>query len=419
MTSFSFIHCADIHLDSPLRGLAAQEGHAPRLIRSACRRAFEIVVDHAIDEGVAFVVIAGDLYDGTWRDCNTGFFFIRQMGRLHDAGIDVYLVYGNHDAESRITRQLTLPGNVHVFGASGAGTFIHEATGAAIHGRSYATPDVTENLVPSYPDPVVDAFNIGVLHTGLGGMGGHADYAPCSLADLVARAYDYWALGHVHRQEVLHRDPWVVFPGNIQGRHIRETGPRGYMRVTVTDNGVETLPVPVDVVRWAHVTVDAAGLDDLGEVQLRMRQAIEDTVDRDSDGRLMACRVELTGATGLHGTLVLREHQLLEEARAIALGLGEERAWIERVVVSTSMAAEATTDARIRDIADLIAGAANDQDLVELLRSDVVKLLAKLPREITDNPGTDLLRLAARQDAGALLEQESDGVISRLLDGGS
>ena len=417
MTSFSFIHCADIHLDSPLRGLAAQEGHAPRLIRSACRRAFEILVDHAVDEGVAFVVIAGDLYDGTWRDCNTGFFFIRQMGRLNEAGIDVYVVYGNHDAESRITRQLTLPGNVHVFGTSGAGTFIHEATGAAIHGRSYATPDVTENLVPSYPDPVADMFNIGVLHTGLGGMGGHADYAPCSLADLVARAYDYWALGHVHSQEVLHRDPWVVFPGNIQGRHIRETGPRGYVRVTVADSGVEIQPVPVDVVRWAHVNVDAAGLDDLDEVLPRMSEAIEDAVDRNAGGRLMACRIEFTGATGLHGTLVLREHQLLEEARAMALGLGEERAWIERVVVSTSMSAETTADGSIGDIADLIADAADDPDLVELLRSDVAKLLAKLPREIISNPGTDLVRLARDQDTGALLEQGRASVMSRLLGG--
>ena len=417
MTSFSFIHCADIHLDSPLRGLAAQEGQAPRLIRSACRRAFEILVDHAIDQGVAFVVIAGDLYDGTWRDCNTGFFFIRQMGRLNEAGIDVYLVYGNHDAESRITRQLTLPSNVHVFGATGAGTFIHEATGAAIHGRSYATPDVTENLVPSYPGPLVDAFNVGVLHTGLGGMGGHADYAPCTLADLVARGYDYWALGHVHRQEVLHRDPWVVFSGNIQGRHIRETGPRGYMRVTVTDNGVETLPVPVDVVRWAHVTVDADGLDDWDDVLLRMARAIEDAVDRDADGRLMACRVEFTGATGLHGTLVLREHQLLDEARAMALGLGEERAWIERVVVSTGMAAETGADGSIADIADLMAGAADDPDLVEVLRSDVAKLLAKLPREIASSPDTDLLRLARDQDARTLLEQERAGVLTRLLGG--
>ncbi len=415
MTSFSFIHCADIHLDSPLRGLAAQEGHAPRLIRSACRRAFEILVDHAIDGGVAFVVIAGDLYDGTWRDCNTGLFFVRQMGRLNEAGIDIFLVYGNHDAESRITRQLTLPDNVHVFGASAAGTFIHEATGAAVHGRSYATPDVRENLVPSYPDPVADAFNIGVLHTGLGGMGGHADYAPCTLADLVSRAYDYWALGHVHRREVLHRDPWVVFPGNIQGRHIRETGPRGYVRVTVTDNGVETHPVPVDVVRWAHVAVDAAGLDDLDEVLPRMARAIEETVERDAAGRLMACRIEFTGATGLHGALVLREHQLLEEARAMALGLGEERAWIERVVVSTSMAAQTAVDGNVGDIAELMAGAADDADLVERLRSDLAKLLAKLPREITSDPGTDLLRLARDQDAGALLRQQRSGVVSRLL----
>ncbi len=415
MASFSFIHCADIHLDSPLRGLAAQDGHAPRLIRSACRRAFEIIVDHAIDEGVAFVIIAGDLYDGTWRDCNTGFFFIRQMGRLNEAGIDVYLIYGNHDAESRITRQLTLPANVHVFAASAAGTFIHEATGAAVHGRSYATPDVTENLVPSYPGPVADAFNIGVLHTGLGGMGGHADYAPCTLADLVARGYDYWALGHVHRQEVLHRDPWVVFPGNIQGRHIRETGPRGYMHVTVSESGVDALGVAVDVVRWAHVVVDAGGVDDLDDLLPRMARAIEETTDRDADGRLMACRVTFTGATSLHGTLVLREQQLLEEARAMALGLGEEQVWIERVVLSTSMVAERGADGSIADIAELMAGAADDPDLVELLRGDITKFVAKLPREMIASPERDLLRLAGNLDVGALLREERAGVVSRLL----
>ena len=419
MTSLSFIHCADIHLDSPLRGLAAQDGAAPRLIRTACRQAFERLVDHAIDESVAFVVIAGDLYDGTWPDCNTGLFFIRQMGRLNEAGIEVYVVYGNHDAESKFTRQLTLPANVHVFRARDAGTFIHAATGAAIHGRSYATPDVTENLAASYPEPLADAFNIGVLHTGLGGMGGHADYAPCTLADLVARGYDYWALGHVHRQQILHRDPWVVFSGNVQGRHIRETGPRGYMRVTVRDGNVETTAVPVDVVRWAHIKVAADGLDDVDELLLRMARAIEDTVKHDADGRLMACRVEFTGATGLHGKLVWREQQLLADARAMAFGLGEERAWIERVVVSTTPAASLAADGSIADIAELMAGAADDPDLAELLRGDVNKLLMKLPPEIASRSETNLLKLARERDTAELLRQEQAGVVSLLLGGRS
>ncbi len=416
MTSFSFIHCADIHLDSPLKGLAAQEGHAPRLIRTACRRAFEILVDHAIDQGVAFVVIAGDLYDGTWRDCNTGFFFIRQMARLSDAGIDVYLVYGNHDAESRITRHLTLPDNVHVFGSSAATTFIHDGTGTAIHGRSFATPDVTENLVPSYPPPVADVFNIGVLHTGLGGMGGHANYAPCTLADLVARAYDYWALGHVHGSEILHRDPFVVFPGNIQGRHIRETGPKGYARVTVGDGSVDVTSVAVDVVRWAHVNVDLTGCADHDEALARMRRRIEDAEAHEADGRLIACRVEFTGQTELNGSLVTRENELLQEARAMALGLGEDRAWIERVVVSTeSPEGTGIDDEKLRDIADLMAGASHDPELLELLRRDFSRLAAKLPAEITRSPGTDLLRLVADQDFETLLQQERTTVVSRLV----
>ena len=415
MTPFSFLHCADIHLDSPLRGLAAQDGNAPRMIRTACRRAFETLVEDAIDDHAAFVVIAGDLYDGDWRDCNTGLFFIQQMGKLNSEGIEVYLAYGNHDAESQITRRLTLPGNVHVFPADHAETFIHEPTGVALHGRSFATRDVTENLVPSYPAPFPGTFNIGVLHTGLGGSRGHANYAPCTLDDLAATTYDYWALGHVHKAEVVCRNPWVVFPGNIQGRHIRETGPKGYARVTVSEGAVDIAPVAVDVVRWAHVNVDLTGCADHDEALARMRRRIENAEAHEADGRLIACRVELTGRTELSGSLVTRENELLQEARAMALGLGEDRAWIERVVVSTDMSGGTEIDdEKLRDIADLMAGAGDDPDLLELLRKDFSRLAAKLPAEITRNPGTDLLKLVTDQDFEALLQRERANVVSRF-----
>ena len=82
MASFSFIHTADIHLDSPLRGLGGMEGPAVERIRTATRKAFANLITEAVEREVDFVVIAGDLYDGDWRDYQTGLFFVAQMEKV-------------------------------------------------------------------------------------------------------------------------------------------------------------------------------------------------------------------------------------------------------------------------------------------------------------------------------------------------
>jgi DNA repair protein SbcD/Mre11 len=180
LASFRFIHAADIHLDSPLKGLAGHDGAASELIQTATREAFDNLISLAIEEDVAFVVIAGDLYDGDWKDYPTGLFFIKQAGRLASASIPLFLAYGNHDAESQITRSLALPDGTSVFSSKQPGTFELDEIGVALHGQSYRQRDISDNLVPAYPEPTPGRFNIGVLHTGLGGMGGHENYAPCS-----------------------------------------------------------------------------------------------------------------------------------------------------------------------------------------------------------------------------------------------
>ncbi len=184
-----FIHAADIHLDSPLTGLSAY-GDAPvELLRSATRNAFSNLVSEAIDESVDFVVIAGDLYDGSWKDYNTGIYFSREMGRLNAVGIPVYLIYGNHDAESDTTKKLLLPANVHAFGASKPHTFRIPELKVALHGQSFKHAATTINLASGYPAPEPGWLNIGVLHTALEGYAEHASYAPCSIAELSAKGY--------------------------------------------------------------------------------------------------------------------------------------------------------------------------------------------------------------------------------------
>ena len=419
VTSFRFIHAADIHLDSPLRGLAGQEGSAAESIRTATRQAFERLVDAAVEERADFLVIAGDLYDGDWRDYRTGLFFVAQMGRLNQAGIPVYLLYGNHDAESQITKRLQLPQNVRVFKSRKPESVRLDELQVVLHGQSFRQRDVADNLARSYPDPVDGAFNVGVLHTGLGGMGGHENYAPCSLDDLVNKGYDYWALGHVHRTEVLHERPHVVFPGNLQGRHIRETGDKGAFLVAVENGEVVALdPLRCDVVLWSELSVDLGGATSVGDAVDGVRDAIETAVA--NADRLLACRIRLEGRTRAHGRLLAAGDQLLAEARAVALGLGEGGAWIEKVVVATGPAVEPGASPEREDAVDdllrMLREAHSDESLLRDLDADIGELVRRLPREVRSDSEDAILKAAVDGDHAALIGGVTPLLSARLLE---
>ena len=406
MTNFRFLHAADIHLDSPLRGLDGQEGDIARRIRSAPREAFENLVEVAIRERVDFVVIAGDLYDGDWKDYRTGLFFVGQMGRLHAAAIPVFLLYGNHDAESRITKALELPANVREFRGRRAHTYTLEALGVALHGQSFRDKAVTENLVPGYPSPRRGMFNIGVLHTGLGGMDGHDNYAPCTVDELTAKGYDYWALGHVHRRQTLHERPWVVFPGNLQGRHVRETGAKGAVLVSVEDGEAAIRDLDLDVVRWEQIEVRLGGCANFSDVAEEIRVAAAPVVAAAGD-RLAVCRIRLRGRTPLHGRLLADPERLLAEARAAVIGLGEAGGWVVQVDVETQPpVAEAELKARadaLGDLARMLTEAPNDPDLRRELEADISVLGARLKPDVVDAvedapPATGTRRRLCRPD---------------------
>lgn len=298
-----FLHAADLHLDSPLRGLERYEGAPVDEIRGASRRALENLVDLAIKEDVAFVLLAGDLYDGDWKDYNTGLFFTRQVARLQEAGMGAYVVAGNHDAASQLTKALRPPKNVHIFSTRKPETVVIEEHGVAVHGQGYATRSVTEDLVRDYPLANPDLFNIGLLHTSLDGRPGHEPYAPCSIDSLRSRGYQYWALGHVHKREVVSADPWIVFPGNIQGRHARETGPKGCSLVVVEEGRVTRVEHrTLDVVRWMECYVDLDDVINLDEVYDRVGHALADALVEAED-RLLAVRLRLSGSCPVHGRL--------------------------------------------------------------------------------------------------------------------
>jgi DNA repair protein SbcD/Mre11 len=416
--SFRFIHTADVHIDSPLIGLTRHEGSAAERIRSATREAFDNLIGQAINEQVAFVVIAGDLYDGEWRDFHTGLFFSFQMGRLAKAGIHAFILYGNHDAESQITKRLSLPDNVNAFSARKAETFVLDGFEVALHGQSFRQRDVTDNLVPGYPGPVPGMFNIGVLHTALGGSTGHENYAPCSLDELIAKGYDYWALGHVHNGQVVHEHPHVVFPGNLQGRHIRETGAKGAHLVTVEDRQItEFTTIYSDVVRWVRLLVAVDGCSRPAEVSDRVRESIERAVSAVSDGQLLACRIELTGESRIHGELLASTNNLMAEAQAAALGAGDDAAWIERLVISTQPLHDSATSAQqdaLGELRNMLAEAGKDGELLQQLASDIGELSRRLPIDLRTGAEDAALKAAINGDYAGVIGHVQDYLSARL-----
>ena len=334
MTAFSFIHAADLHLGSPLSGLAARDADLARRLASAGRQAFEDLVSRAIERAVAFVVVAGDVYDGDWTDTTIGLFFARQVARLDRAGIPTVLVRGNHDAESVISRAITLPPSVHIFPSNRAGTLRLDGLRVALHGRSFQSRAVEENLSLTYPAALPGWFNLGILHTSCTGHAAHETYAPCSVADLAARGYDYWALGHIHEYAELSRDPWIVFPGNLQGRSVRECGEKGAVVVEVADGRVTGVTrLALDRARFEQISVDLADAADLRaaleavEGALRPLAALAAT-------RLVLVRVHLTGVTPAHDALSSDRDAVTAEIQAAAHRLHED-IWLERLKIET------------------------------------------------------------------------------------
>lgn len=414
---FKFIHAADIHLDSQLKGLQRYEGAPVDELRGATRQALENLVRLAIDEEVAFVVIAGDLYDGDWQDHNTGLFFVKQMTQLREAKIRVCLISGNHDAANRMTRSLKLPDNVVMLKTKKPDTLHLEDFGVSIHGQGFANAAVMENLATAYPKAAAGHFNIGLLHTCATGAEGHERYAPCTLDDLRIKAYDYWALGHIHQRGQLCRDAEIHFSGNIQGRHIRESGAKGCLVVSVDDRRQAAVRFePLDVVRWETASIDAAGASDAYEVVDRSAAQLRTSL-AESDGRLLAVRIEVRGACRAHETLAAEPLKWTNELRGAAHDAGAGRIWLEKIKLRTSPEAD-LDDARLGEgplgeLVDYLGDLRGRPDELAWLAGELAELKRKLPAELQE--GEDAVRLDDPAWLASLLEHVEPILLSRLL----
>ncbi|GJL77169.1 MAG: exonuclease SbcCD subunit D [Nitrospinaceae bacterium] len=307
MTSFRFIHCSDLHIDSPFKGLRSVQPEWADKLRASTFRSFQNIVQLAIREKVDAVIIAGDIYDGADKSLQAQLKFRQGLTDLSNAGIPSFIVHGNHDPLDSRFATLKWPDHATVF--SGEKVECHPVMRqgtpiARIYGISYSTREVKENLALRFEKTSEEGFAVGVLHTNVGHNPDHDDYAPCSLEDLVSRKMDYWALGHIHIHQVLRdNDPAIVYSGNTQARHKNENGKKGCCLVSLHENSPPEIQfVPTDTVRFIKETLEVSQAETLDQVMDLIRSRCME-ISSEAEGRDAVAHLTLTGRTPMHDEL--------------------------------------------------------------------------------------------------------------------
>lgn len=406
--AFRFVHTADIHLDSPLRSLALRNAELAELVGDASRQAFTAIIDLCLSEHVDALVIAGDLYDGDQTSMKTARFLASQMTRLHQAGVRVYMIRGNHDAMSRIAKQLVLPDTVTIFSGR-CQSVIQPGAGVdvAFHGLSFASPKAPESLLPKYAAPQEGAANIGIMHTSLAGSSGHDVYAPCSVADLHGHGFDYWALGHIHVRQVYSGASTLVMPGIPQGRDINEAGEKSVTLVTIRDDrSVEIEEKLTSVAQFERVSVDLTGTSEWSEAIGRIRAALEQSREG-ARSRYLVARLGLVGTSALSWSLIRDRDLAVAEAEQAAEQVGDT--WVEKLELDLSAPIVADfgniADPTLELAQSMRANTSSDAFRSEA-REFVLKTMVDLP--------PDARGFAGKDEAG--LEHFLDDVLARSVD---
>ncbi len=380
MNSFRFVHAADLHIDSPFAGVGDADNRVATRLREATYEAFQNLVDLCINQNADFLVIAGDVYNGADRSVRAQLRFRDGLSKLAEAGIQSFVVHGNHDPLDGWQSSISWPEGVHIFGVTPEwknfeknGEFV-----AAVQGMSYPTREVTDNLAVQFNPPESGKiFAIGLLHANVGANSVHSNYAPCTVEDLSKLGIDYWALGHVHTRQTLKRAaPVIAYPGNTQGRHPNETGARGALVVDVDSSGVSRGEfVPLDVVRWDRAEVDISNIETIDSLDSAIQQAT-DNLSAQAEERDVVCRLNIVGRGPLHEQLAAGDavDDLLDSVRSAWSSGGSPWVWVERIVDSTRPA----IDIEFRAKQDDFLGATLKRALLSSTESDEINRLTEI-----------------------------------------
>jgi len=422
MKSFSFIHTADLHLDSPFKGISEISSEISSDLTEATFNTFHQIIDLCIEKQVDFLLIVGDVYDGADRSLRAQLRFRDGLKRLSDAEIKTYVVHGNHDPLAGWSANLDWPRNVHIFGGESVEKVSFEKDGeeiAQIYGISFHKRDIKTNLALEYPEnPNGAPFTIGMLHCNVGSDTGHDPYAPCTLENLISKNYDYWALGHIHKKTILNEDnPPIIYPGNPQGLNPKETGVRGCFLVKVDQKGDPSQEfIEVDSIRWfvKELYIDSLYIEQ--ELITEIHNCIE-KIREEADGRSSVCRIILTGRGALHSFVTQKGvlDDVVKEIRETEEG-EKEFVWIDSIVDNTypEIDRESLLEREdfISDLVNLFEEFSQDAEKIAELKESLDPLFdSSLGRKILesrdDKQLLDLMKKAETRCLDILVRSES------------
>lgn len=302
MEKIKFIHTADLHIDSPFKGLRRLPSSIFEKLKQSTFQAFDKIIEVAIEEQVDFVLIAGDLFDDDIRSLKAQIAMRTGFERLEKVGIQVYIIHGNHDHLSGSWAHINWPRNAHFFAKNVEMIpFIRNGKLVAhIYGFSYEQRVVTRNMTEEYKKVDGAPFHIGMLHGNLEGKKDHDRYAPFTVEQLLGKDFDYWALGHIHKSQVIYENPYIIYPGNIQGRHIKETGKKGCYLIQLTLNDTNIQFIPTASIIWESEQVAIDDLSAIDELIMKI-QKLKDTFRQTNNGTIIA--LDIVGTSCLHQQL--------------------------------------------------------------------------------------------------------------------
>ncbi len=413
MNSITFLHIADLHLDSPFTGLKNIPEGLFKRIRESTFLSFSRLIQVAIREKVDFVIISGDIFDTEDRSIRAQSRFKKEMQRLNDHNIQVFIVHGNHDHLGGEWFEITWPSNVHSFSSNQVEvkSFIKsDECKVNLYGFSYPQRAVVENMTKYYKKQNDGSFHIGILHGSIDGDSNHNRYAPFRLEDLVGKQFDYWALGHIHKKQVLSEQPLIIYPGNIQGRHRKELGEKGGYLIRLSDADIQYQFYDTADIIWEKVKVPISNLDNLSDLLSMLVSTIHEQ-RRENAGVFLL--IELIGTGPVHEHLIDKtvlddlHHALVEEEEdfpnfVYCVSLNLQSSWVERerqaLLYETSF---------IQDLLDLIQSYDNLNEATSTLYEHPVA--RKYLEMLTPEEKRDVLREAEEYLIHSILRHEMKG----------
>jgi DNA repair exonuclease SbcCD nuclease subunit len=341
MKPVSFIHCADLHIETPFKGITEIQPELQELLYQSTYQSFNNIVELAIEKQVDCVVIAGDIYDSEDKSLRAQLRFRDGVVRLAEFGIQTFVVNGNHDPLRGWAAKIEWPAKMHRFSGEGVECVPLLRGGeivANIYGISFAKRDVKENLALRFPKADKSVPAIGLLHANVGGNTAHDPYSPCTVEDLSLAGMDYWALGHVHSYSILSKSkPSVVYPGCSQGKSLREIGPRGCCFVVLEPKHAPTIEfIPTDMVRYRSESLDVSSCSSIDDALSLVTERCKE-ISSELDKRVSIIRLMLTGRTDLHKELQKGDSVtgILEDVRRHFIG-SDPLIWLDKLLLGTA-----------------------------------------------------------------------------------